>query len=113
MANRNENPQGQLQNQIGRYRFVQSIAFTTTSAFTTLNTTCVDATPIPAGALFVFQPDADCQVEMGAAARVLTNANSLFVAAKAEKKFYALSTDVGVSLKGNAGAGNMQVFVVY
>src|ERR1700745_4271116 len=107
MANRQDHPQNQIQAQNGRKRFVQSVAFTTSSAFTTLNTTCVDGTTIPStGALLVYQPDADCQIEPGAASRTLTNTNSVWVQAGQQEWSYALPSDVGVNLKGRSGSGN-------
>lgn len=101
-------------------KFVQSVAFTTTSASVTLNAVAVDGTTIPAGALWVFQPDQDCHYDLGNAARTLTNTNSVWVASGAQEACEAVSSDGTtvngtqpvLSHKGRTTTGNLQVYVV-
>jgi hypothetical protein len=95
----------------GKLVFVQTIVATTTSTFTTLNTVTVDGRAIPKGALYVFQPDGDVQLELNSVSRTLTNTNSNWIPATAEKWSFAEVSDTGVNQKGRTAGANIQVFV--
>lgn len=96
----------------GKKRYVQTISATTAGGNTTLTTTTIDGQAIPKGALYVFQGDADFQIELNSASRSLTNTNSLWVQAGQQEYQFAERDDTLVNWKGRTQTANVQVFVV-
>lgn len=108
-------------NALGRKKYVQTVTFTTAGGNDTLSATFADGTAIPAGVLWVFQPDADVNYDLGNAANgSISLTNSVWVQAGQQEACGSYVTDGTLpdgtrpilSHIGRSGSGNIMVFAV-